>query len=143
MISKHAKVYNSIDTILAISISHNALGSNKTKGELVQNENISICTSFKWTGFLCVLGLVSVCSSPVQCYYKSTGSLLEYKLIFSQLIEPYIFNPFSNEKGDLLLCNNSSKPPVPFMYNRYVPLIICFQRNAKSKANRKHKLSSH
>ena len=53
-------IFGSIDTILAISASHNALDSNKTKGELVQNEAINICTSFKWTGFLCALGLASI-----------------------------------------------------------------------------------
>ena len=29
------------------------------------------------------------------------------------------------------------------MHNHYVPLIICSQKNAKSKGNRKHKLSSY
>ena len=46
LISKHSKVFSSIDTILAISVSHNALDSNKTKGELVQNEAINISTSY-------------------------------------------------------------------------------------------------
>ena len=82
-----------------------ALDGNKTKGELVQNEAINICTSFKWAGFLCVLGLASVCTSSVQCYYKSTGSLSKYKLMFNQLIEPRLFNPFSSEKIHLLFCN--------------------------------------
>ena len=31
LISKHEKVFSSIDTILAIAVSHNALDSNKTK----------------------------------------------------------------------------------------------------------------
>ena len=48
-----------------MSVSNNALDSNKTNGELVQNEAINICNSFKWVGFLCVLGLASVCSSSV------------------------------------------------------------------------------
>ena len=52
LINKHSEVFSSIDTILAISVSHNALDSNKTKGELVQNEAINICTSFKWAEFL-------------------------------------------------------------------------------------------
>ena len=137
LISKHSKVFSSIDTILAISVSHNALDSNKTKRELVQNEAINICTSFKWAGFLCFLGLASVCSSSVQCYYKNTGSILKYKLMFSQLIEPRLFNPFSTEKIHLLFCNNTCEPPVPFMHNHYVPLIICSQKNAKNKGNRK------
>ena len=133
LISKHSKVFSSIDTILAISVSHNALDSNKTKGELVQNEAINICTSFKWAGFLCVLGLASVCSSSVQCYYKNTGSILKYKLMFSQLIEPRLFNPFSTEKIHLFFWNNTCGPPVPFMDNHYVPLIICSQKMLKTE----------
>ena len=89
------------DAILAISVSHNVLDSNKSKGELVQNEAINMCTSFEWAGFLCVLGLASICSSSVQCYYKSSGSILKYNLMFSQLIEPRLFNPLSSEK---LIC---------------------------------------
>ena len=60
LISKHSKVFSSIDAMLAISVSHNALNSNKTKGELVLNEAINICTSFKWAGFLCVLASVDI-----------------------------------------------------------------------------------
>ena len=43
LISKHSQVFISIATILAMSVSHNALDSNKTKGELVQNEAINMC----------------------------------------------------------------------------------------------------
>ena len=106
-------IFSSIYTILAISVSHNALDSNKTKGELVQNEAINICTSFKWTGFLCALGLASI---------------LKYKLMSSQLIEPRLINPFSTEKIHLLFCINTFEPPVPFMHNHNVILIICSQK---------------
>ena len=88
-ISRHSNVFISIDAILAISVSHNALNSNKTKGELVQNEAVNICTFFNWSGFLCVLGLASACSSSDHCYYKNTGWILKYKLMFSQLIETH------------------------------------------------------
>ena len=81
------KVFSNIDKILATSVSQNALDSNKTRGELVQNEAITTSTFFKWVGFLCVLGLVLICSSLlglvlicsslVQCYYKSTRSILK------------------------------------------------------------------
>ena len=46
LIGKHSKVFSSVDTILAISVSHTALDSNKTKGELVQNEAINIMYFF-------------------------------------------------------------------------------------------------
>ena len=81
LISKQSKVFSGADTILAIPVLHNAFDSNKTMGELFQNEAINICTSFKWAGFLCVLGLASVCSCSIQCYYKNTGSVLKYKLM--------------------------------------------------------------
>ena len=61
LVSKHSDVFCSINTILTIPVSHNVLDSNKTKGELVQNEAINICTSLKWAGFLYVFGLASVC----------------------------------------------------------------------------------
>ena len=67
LIGKHSKVFSSIDTVLAISVSHNALNSNKTRGELVQNEAINKCTFFTWAGFLCVLGLAPICSSSIYC----------------------------------------------------------------------------
>ena len=41
------KVFSSIDKILATSVSQNALDSNKTRGELVQNEVITTSTFFK------------------------------------------------------------------------------------------------
>ena len=63
--------------------------------------------------------------------------------MFSQLIEPRLFYPFSSEKIHLLFCNNTCKSPVPFIHNHYVPPIICSQKNTKNKGNRKHKLSSH
>ena len=53
--------------------------------------------------------------------------------MFSQLIEPSLFNTFSSEKIHLLFCNNTCKPAVPFMHNQYVPLIICSQKYPKAK----------
>ena len=55
LISKHSKVFCSIDAILVISVSHNALDSNKTKGELVQNEIINVSISLKWVRLLLLL----------------------------------------------------------------------------------------
>ena len=63
LLNNNPGVFNSIDTILAISVSHNALDTNKTKGELVQREASNICSTYRWCRFLCVLALSSV---PVQ-----------------------------------------------------------------------------
>ena len=45
----------------------------------------------------------------------------------------------NNKKIYLLFCNNTSKPPVIFMYSHYVTLIIFFSKTAKNKAIRKQK----
>ena len=47
LINNNPGVFNSIDTILAISVSHNALDTNKTKGELVQREALNICSAYR------------------------------------------------------------------------------------------------
>ena len=63
--------------------------------------------------------------------------------MFSQLIEPRLINPFSTEKIHLLFCINTFEPPVPFMHNDNVILIICSQKKKKkdkNNGNRKHKL---
>ena len=73
LLNNNPGVFNSIDTILAISVSHNALDTNKTKGELVQREALNICSAYRWCGFLRVLALSSVSLSTVQCYYKNSG----------------------------------------------------------------------
>ena len=39
--------FNGIDTILAISVSHNVLDTNKTKGEYVQREALNICSAYR------------------------------------------------------------------------------------------------
>ena len=44
-------------TLLALSVSHGALDSGKTKMELVKEEALNICSPFKWSVFLCVLAL--------------------------------------------------------------------------------------
>ena len=48
----HSDVFNNIDTLLALSISHGALDSSKTKMELGKDQ------SFKWSEFgVCFLYL--------------------------------------------------------------------------------------
>ena len=57
LLNNNPGVFNSIDTILAISVYHNALDTNKTKVELVQREALNICCAYRWCGFLCVKAL--------------------------------------------------------------------------------------
>ena len=40
-------VFNSIDRTLAVSVTHNALDTNKTKGELAQREVLNICSAYR------------------------------------------------------------------------------------------------
>ena len=86
-----------------------------------------------WAEFLYVLGLATVCSSSVQCYYKSTGSLLKHKLMFSQLNDPRLFKLSATKKGHLLFWNNTSELSVHFTHAHYVPLITCYQKILKVK----------
>ena len=81
-------VFNNVDTLLALSVSHGALDSSKTKMELVKEEALNICNAFKWSDFLCVLALSSVCFCFVHSYFKSFDAILKYKIMFNQLIKP-------------------------------------------------------
>ena len=57
-----------------------------------------------------------------------------------QLIQSCLFNPFNNSKILLLFCKNTSRPPA----SRYLPLTIKKKtKNAKYKAFKKHKLTTH
>ena len=51
LLNNNPGVFNNIDTILVISVSHNAVDTNKTKGELVQKEALKICSAYRWCGF--------------------------------------------------------------------------------------------
>ena len=53
--------------------------------------------------------------------------------MFSELIEPLLFNPFRTEKIHLLFSKNICEPPVLFLHNHYVSLIICSQKMLKTK----------
>ena len=105
--------------------------------ELVKEEALNICSPFKWSGFLCMLSLSSVCLCFVHCYYKSYDAMLKYKIMFNQLIKPREFPSFNSETIHLLFYNNSIVPPTPFRHNHYVPLVFCSE---KDKVYKKGKL---
>ena len=54
VMNSNSDVFNNVDTLLALSVSHGALDSGKTKMELVKEEALNICSPYKWSGFLCV-----------------------------------------------------------------------------------------
>ena len=101
--------------------------------ELVKEEALNICSSFKGSGFFCVFSLSSVCLCFVHCYYKSYDAMLKYKIMFNQLIKPREFCSFNSERIHLLFCNNSIIPPITFRHNHYVPLIFCSEKNKVNK----------
>ena len=47
VINSQSVVFNNVDTLLALSVSHGALDSPKTKMELVLQEALNICSTFK------------------------------------------------------------------------------------------------
>ena len=47
VINSQSVVFNNVDTLLALSVSHGALDSPKTKMELVLQEALNICSPFE------------------------------------------------------------------------------------------------
>ena len=72
--NSRSSIFNNVDTLLALSVSHGTLDSGKTKIEPVKKEARNICSPFKWSYFLCMLALSSVCLCFIHCYYKSYDS---------------------------------------------------------------------
>ena len=128
VMNSHSGVFNNVDTLLALSVSHGALDSGKTKMELVKEEALNICSPFKWSGFFCVLALSSVCLCFVHCYYKSYDAMLKYK------------NSSSSQENFLLLIQRQ------FIYY-FVIIVLSLQSHLgsiyffseKNKINKKRK----
>ena len=98
-----------------------------------KKHSIFVCSPFKWSDFLCVLALSSVCLCFAQCYYKSYDVMLKYKVMFNKLIKPGKFPSFNSEAIYLLFCNNNIVPPTPLRQNHHVPLDIGSQKYRKNK----------
>ena len=98
-----------------------------------KKHSIFVCSPFKWSDFLCVLALSSVCLCFAQCYYKSYDVMLKYKVMFNKLIKPRKFPSFNSETIYLLFCNNNIVPPTPLRQNHHVPLDIGSQKYRKNK----------
>ena len=48
VMNSHSGVFNNVDFLLALSVSHGALDSGKTKMELVKEEALNSCSRFTW-----------------------------------------------------------------------------------------------
>ena len=130
VMNSQSGVFNNADT--------DALDSGNPKMELVKEEVLNICSLFKWSGFLCVLPLSSVCLCFIHCYYKSNDAMLKCKTMFNQLIRLREFPSFNSDTIHLLFLNNTIVSPTPFRHNHYVHLF--FVQKKKKKVNKKHKL---
>ena len=80
VIKNVAGVFNNVDTLLALSISHGSLDSGKNK--MVNEEALINCCPLRCSGFLQLLTLSSVCLRFVHCYYKRYDTKLKYKRKF-------------------------------------------------------------
>ncbi|XP_065668840.1 uncharacterized protein LOC136088617 [Hydra vulgaris] len=119
---KYPNKFSSIDNLLAVSVSSYSVDSRKLK-DLVKEEALHICQEFVWSGFLCILAFSTVCFKQVQCYYRTIGSLLKYKLMFNLKIKPHILSAASDILN-LSFCFKGSNPPLPYKHNHYVPLVF-------------------
>ena len=89
--------------------------------EFAKEEALNIYSPFKWSGFLCVPALSSVCLLFVHCCYKSYDAMLKYKM-FNQLIKPRKFPSFDSQTIHLFFCDNGIVSLTPFKHNHYAPL---------------------
>ena len=131
VMNSHSGVFNNVDTLLALSVSHSALDSGKTKMELMKEEALNIWGPFKWLDFVCVLALSPVCLWFVYCCYESYDAMLKYKIIFQQLFKPREFPSLNLERIHFLFC---IVRPTPFRHNRYH---LFFVQKKKLKKKRK------
>ena len=86
LLSNNSSIFNDTDTTLAISVTHNAIDTNKTKDKSVQREALYICSTCSCCGFLCGIAMSPVYLGKFQCYYKNSGSCLKYRLLFNYLL---------------------------------------------------------
>ena len=64
LLSNNPGVANSTDLTLAISVSHNAIDTNKTKGEIAQRESLNFCSAYVSTYL--VISIFESCSVLIQ-----------------------------------------------------------------------------
>ena len=129
--NSHSGVFNNVETLLALSVLHGAPDSDKSNMELVKEEAVNICSPFKCSGFLHVLVLSSVRLCFVHCYNQSYDTMLKYKIMFDQLINPREFPSFNSETIHSLFCNNGVVSPISIRHNHYVPVIFCSEKKSK------------
>ena len=108
--------------MIAMSVSHEALDSNKQTEELIIEESILNCANKRWSSFICLLALSSVTAREIVSYYPDIG-VENFKLFFNQKIQPRLPS-LSVVALHILFCYEGILPSgVLFKHNHFVPLI--------------------
>ena len=130
--NRHSDVFKNVDTSLALSVSHSALNSGKTKMKLVKKKHSIFVVHLNGQVFcVCLLYLQFACVLLIAIL--SYDAMLKNKIMFNQLIKPREFPSLNSETIHLLFCNNCIVPPITFRHNHYVPLIFCSEKNEVNK----------
>ena len=72
-----------------MSVSHEALDSNKQTEELIIEESILNCANKRWSSFICLLALSSVTAREIVSYYPDIG-VENFKLFFKSKISNHV-----------------------------------------------------
>ena len=127
--------FQSVSSMVAMSVSFEAIDTNLFLGELIRAEAIANCKDKKWCEFMCFLALSTVTCRNIFSHYPDFDSyLLRWSLLFNQKIEPRPpVKPFSDDLR-IVLCYEGVLPSsVIFKHNHYVPL-ICSAETRKRKS---------
>lgn len=85
MLEKHHNLFQSHNSVLALSVSHAALDSGGQVEKLVQKEAVLNLKDKTWSSFLRLLALSSVTDQNIYCYYPDIG-LEKFKVLMNQKI---------------------------------------------------------
>ena len=119
---KDHHTFKSYNSMIAMSVSHEALDSNKQTEELIIEESILNCANKRWSSFICLLALSSVTAREIVSYYPDIG-VENFKLFFNQKIQPRLPS-LSVVALHILFCYEGILPSgVLFKHNHFVPLI--------------------
>ena len=69
-----------------MSVSHEALDTNKQTEELIITESILNCANKRWSSFICLLALSSITAREIVSYYPDIG-VENFKLFFNKKIQ--------------------------------------------------------
>ena len=128
--SEHGTSFNSLESMLCVSVSSSAFDTGLRNEDLVKAEAVHNCKYLnKWSGFLSILALSSVTNMEICSHYPDCG-LLKYKLLFNQTIMPRVLKK-PCLKLHILFCYEGNLPVGNFRHNHYVPLV--FQEKTSNK----------